>query len=396
MKLEPNGLFFWVYVIIYYIPSLYTLSNREELNLDSEVAINYFFANTLFLLTVYFMFFFLNFKSAKSLKIKLFSNQKYCLQLDESAKSIIKNFKIGLIPFNLLMLIFFLFESLPKILLLGTNLTPEEFRFIGYDDRSLALTFILEISRRGIYPLVFLFLLLFYYRNRMKKDIFFYYTQITFFLVSSTNIDRGPIALIFFIYIYYFLVVKENGFLKKAIIFILLLTGLSVSLAVMTFLQYNILDFDFASIKDLSILIILKRIILDPSLAAYKYSFEIIRESNDFLYLKYSRLFSLFTGNYVNSQSDISIYVSPVGIVGDLWRNFGFIGIFIFGMIVTFSINVVNNKIKNISYYKGHIINLILIMFTATLIFGGLFSYQPIFLFCLMLLILGYKKIKYV
>lgn len=230
----------------------------------------------------------------------------------------------------------------------------------------------------------------------MKKDIFFYYTQITFFLVSSTNIDRGPIALIFFIYIYYFLVVKENGFLKKAIIFILLLTGLSVSLAVMTFLQYNILDFDFASIKDLSILIILKRIILDPSLAAYKYSFEIIRESNDFLYLKYSRLFSLFTGNYVNSQSDISIYVSPVGIVGDLWRNFGFIGIFIFGMIVTFSINVVNNKIKNISYYKGHIINLILIMFTATLIFGGLFSYQPIFLFCLMLLILGYKKIKYV
>ena len=82
--------------------------------------------------------------------------------------------------------------------------------------------------------------------------------------------------------------------------------------------------------------------VLDPSLTSYRYSFELIRNANDFLYLKYSRLFSLISGNYVNSSSADSIFVTPVGIVGDLWRNFGNLGIFIFGFITTSALNYIN------------------------------------------------------
>lgn len=395
MRIEPNGLFFWIYFSIYYAPSLYTLTNTDELFLDSDVGLNYFMANSLFLITVYFSLLLNNFKRGKNLAIPLLSKPKNINHFTSSYNYNIKYLKLVLIPLNILMIIFFFVEGLPKIMLLGSNLNPQEFRFLGYDDRKLVLTFILEISRRGLYPLFFLFLLLYYNINKIKKPFLFHFTQITFFLISIINIDRGPIALIFFIYIYYFMIVKENVFLKKIIILFILLFSLSFTLAILTFLQYNIFEFDLGSIQDLSKSIILKRIVLDPSLAAYKYSFEIIRENNDFLYLKYSRLFSFITGNYVNSQSDISVYVAPVGIVGDLWRNFGFPGVFVFAIIISFGINYINKKIEYASYYKGHLVNLILVMFTITLIFGGLFSLQPIFLYFLILFILQLKKIKY-
>lgn len=134
--------------------------------------------------------------------------------------------------------------------------------------------------------------------------------------------------------------------------------------------------------------------VLDPSLTSYRYSFELIRNANDFLYLKYSRLFSLISGNYVNSSSADSIFVTPVGIVGDLWRNFGNLGIFIFGFITTSALNYINLLYKKSNFYIIHLSNLLVLILVGSVLFGGIFSYQPIFLYILIIILNKIPKFK--
>jgi hypothetical protein len=395
MKLIPSGIFFWSFVLIYYIPSIYTIYNLEELSLDNSVCQNYFIANTLFLISIglsYLVTFFIFRK--KEIGWKLISKFSINYNIDKNNIYIFSILKIFIKPLNLIFFLFFIFQTLPKILLIGSDIDPNEFRLLGFDDRSLHLTFILEIARRGVYPIICLFLLLFYKKNKMNYDILFYQSWLIFFLISLTNLDRGPIFLFFAIIIFYNLIIRDNTKFNKYFITLLLIIILSVILALLTYVQYNILDFEFETIKNLTFNIILKRIILDPSITSYRYSFELIRNSDDFLHLKYSRLFSLFTGTYINSQSDKSIYVTPVGIVGDLWRNFGYLGIIIFGFFTTLALNYLNNLYIKSSYYMIHISNLLVFILVGAIIFGGVFSYQPFFLFLLIIFLNKITRIK--
>lgn len=395
MKLIPSGIFFWLFLFIYYIPSIYTLNNLEELSLDNSVAKNYFIANTLFLLSIFLSFYISHFIFKKrEIGLRLISKNKILYNSDKNIKLIKFFFKYFLLPLNIFFLFFFIFQTLPKILLVGSDIEPNEFRLLGYDDRNLYLTFILEIARRGLYPIICLFLLLFYKKNKFNYDFYFYLTWIIFFLISLTNLDRGPIFLYIVIIIFYVLIIADYNFLKKIIITILLLFFLSISLAILTYIQYNITDIDFNTIKNLSFDIILKRVVLDPSLSSYRYSFEIIKSSSDFLFLKYSRLFSLISGTYVNSRSEDSIYVTPVGIVGDLWRNFGNSGIIFFGFITISALNYINSLYAKSNFYIIHLSNLLVLILVGSVLFGGIFSYQPIFLYILIIILNKIPKFK--
>ena len=386
MKLIPSGIFFWSFIFIYFLPSLYTLNNLEELALDNSVGNNYLKANLLFLISLLLSFFVSYFVfNKKEIGLRLISKNKLTYTNDQKTKSIKYLFKYFIILLNVFFLFYFIFQTLPKLLLLGSDIDPNEFRLLGFDDRNLYLTFILEIARRGLYPLICLYLILFYKKNKIKYDNIFYQTWIIFFLISLTNLDRGPIFLFILIIIFYVLIISE--IIKKNYYYIFLFALLSFVIACLTYIQYNVLDFDFTLIKNLSYNIILKRVVLDPSLTSYRYSFELIRNANDFLYLKYSRLFSLISGNYINSSSADSIFVTPVGIVGDLWRNFGNLGIFIFGFIITSALNYIYLLYKKSNFYIIHLSNLLVFILVGAILFGGIFSYQPFFLYFLIILL---------
>lgn len=389
LLLLPNGIFFWALLLTYYLPSLYTITLIDELNLDPSVKNSYVIANTIFIVLVYLsLIFFSNLKN-KPWLFKLYKKEY------ESNNSIINlylrtkytKFKSYLIIFNLTVIFAFLFLGLPKLILLGSYISAEEFRFIGYDDRSYFYTVILELLRRVAYPCILLFLFMFLNINSIVKNSIYKYTLFSFFLICLIGLDRSPFVIFFGLLIYIFIFLKKNKFYIKLLIFLSLLSLLSFSIAYVSFLQYNNLDFDYKEVYDLSKKIILNRIILDPAYMSYKYSFEVYQKFQDFLFLKYSRLTSLITGTYVGSTTDISFNIAPVSFIGDIWRNFGYPGIFIFPIILAFLINKVNIIVLSTSLYISQIIIFLFIIYTFYLIIGGLFSYGPNAIYLIMLLL---------
>ena len=95
----------------------------------------------------------------------------------------------------------------------------------------------------------------------------------------------------------------------------------------------------------------------------------------------------MITGTYVGSTTDISFNIAPVSVIGDIWRNFGYSGIFIFPIILAFLINKVNIIVLSTSLYISQIIIFLFIIYTFYLIIGGLFSYGPNAIYLIMLLL---------
>jgi hypothetical protein len=148
-----------------------------------------------------------------------------------------------------------------------------------------------------------------------------------------------------------------------------------------TLLQYNITDFPIKELSDQSLNIIFHRIVADPSYASYILSFEVFPEYSTKLYLQYSRIGALFTWNYTESFGDTSIYVAPAGIVGDIWRNFGELGMYIFSALVSGLFWLIDRKVQPIDFTYQTTVSILSIILSMYLLFGGLFSLGPIFLF---------------
>lgn len=102
----------------------------------------------------------------------------------------------------------------------------------------------------------------------------------------------------------------------------------------MTYLQYNVLDVGFQQVISSGFYFFWHRVFTAPTIASIELSFITVPAFEDFLYLKYSRFSSLFGGVYIGTNSDTSIFVTPVGFVGDIWRNFGYWGIFCVSFIL--------------------------------------------------------------
>ena len=62
--------------------------------------------------------------------------------------------------------------------------------------------------------------------------------------------------------------------------------------------------------------------------------------------MRYSRLIALFTGNYIGALLDVSLYITPVGVVADVWRNMGYLGIIIVGIFFGVYFHTIDRLIK--------------------------------------------------
>tara|TARA_B110000211_G_C13800816_1_gene430459 strand:+ start:26 stop:682 length:657 start_codon:yes stop_codon:yes gene_type:complete len=148
------------------------------------------------------------------------------------------------------------------------------------------------------------------------------------------TLDRGPLLMMFLLPIFVKVSFEKSPlkYLSKRIPF--LVSAIIALGGSMTYLQYNVLDVGFQQVISSGFYFFWHRVFAAPTIASIELSFITVPAFEDFLYLKYSRLASLFGGVYIGTNSDTSIFVTPVGFVGDIWRNFGYLGIFFVSFVL--------------------------------------------------------------
>ena len=276
------------------------------------------------------------------------------------------------------------FGGLNKLFLLGSDIDKIDYRVYGAEDRDRSIMALLQVSRRLILPFSSLYFYMLYRLSGFYKYKVYSLFSFVFLLSGSiVTLDRGPILLIVIMICFYFYTFTNNRllFFSKLIpIFTLIL----VFFGVLSYIQHNILTFSFDDILDSSLHFFLKRIFLATSTVPIELSYGIFDLSSDKLYGQYSRLFAFFSGSYHGFSNNIenfdaSLYVSPVGIFADIWRNFGFSGLifigFLFGLIFN-RFDVLSSKLGSVVYlpYVFTILS-----FVFYLLYGVLFS-QGVFL----------------
>jgi len=102
--------------------------------------------------------------------------------------------------------------------------------------------------------------------------------------------------------------------------------------------QYQKHEFDWSRAIDTTMYILYYRILYSPALMA-SYSFMTFDYDSGFLYGEYVRLFSVLLGrDYIESLDTFgpSFALSPVTFVGDLWRQCGWRGVLVGGVVYGF------------------------------------------------------------
>lgn len=222
-----------------------------------------------------------------------------------------------------------------KILDIGSVVTMAEFRYSGsFDEIDRSNKAMLQISRRLFLPFV---VLAFMVRRRFSpydNSIPFYVACIVFPMAVLITLDRGPLLMMFLLPIFVKVSFEKSPlkYLSKRIPF--LVSAIIALGGSMTYLQYNVLDVGFQQVISSGFYFFWHRVFTAPTIASIELSFITVPAFEDFLYLKYSRFSSLFGGVYIGTNSDTSIFVTPVGFVGDIWRNFGYWGIFCVSFIL--------------------------------------------------------------
>lgn len=268
---------------------------------------------------------------------------------------------------------YFVFIALSMFSNLGGELSNAEFRFLLFDDRYRYFNLLLEIARRILLPIAVSFLMFqsLIFKGRLSNTAKLFW--IILFFSGVITLDRGPVMISMALMIVY-LVLASNSY-KKLILYMSVSFALVLVLGgLVTYLQYNVTDFSFIEIIMQGLAVIINRLFYDPALMALTYSFSEIDGLNEPLKLQFSRIGVLWGQEYVGTMNDNSIYVAPVGIIGDIWRNFGFLPMIFFGSLIS-SIFII------ITYYANRSIILfrlpiafLTIIWSFYVIVGSLFS----------------------
>jgi hypothetical protein len=227
-----------------------------------------------------------------------------------------------------------------KLLLIGSDIDSATFRFVGYDDRSRFLIAALELSRRIFLPISAQY---FWVRRRQKIEKATLILAVLLFaqiVGSLSTLDRAPILLFFMMFVF-----TEGSLLKsrKKLGFMMMKTLILVAFVagLTTFLQYNLTSFSLKDIFTYGEAFLVHRTAIVPSIAAVELSYYVFPFSSPKLFLSFSRLGALFGAHYVGSHDENSRYVSPVGALGDIWRNFGLTGI----IVVAFLLGIIFSRL---------------------------------------------------
>ena len=288
--------------------------------------------------------------------------------------------------------IYYALGGYKKWLLLGTDIDPWLFRIIGYDDTSRVLTAAHEICRRVILPFVLVARIGLHQLgcgvSRFATSVFI----VTGIAAAVVNLDRGPIIQLMVLMAFSLAFYKRYSIAKLLSLVVVIAGLVGVVGATVTYLQYNQIEVTRSDITATIVPILRDRVLLDPARTAELYVYENGDLRRDPLYLRYARIGALIGRGYVGTEDSASVYVAPVGLIGDVMRNFGQAGIllvaFLHGLCFRFlSFGIV--KLDLLIRVPVLFMSLVLIMYSF---YSGIFSMGPFAIFVTICLIVFYFK----
>jgi hypothetical protein len=410
----PNSweTFFYVFMGFYFVPSLiigYLLYNDMTENLPflsatylsgyiiSDANILDFLSGSFvfligFLLPLVYWFLIKKdlpvFATREKKKKNIIRSAKITLFKKLPITNLISNFIYLLAILGLLIIgVYFLFAGYDFLSQLGSDASREDFRFTLFSDKNRNLNTILELSRRVFLPLAvsYFFFISYMKRGRLSLRDKMLWTALLFSGIMT--LDRGPILLAVALLLTYLFFKSKNIY---SAIGTSLLGGAAVVLigGAVTSIQYNVIDVSMGIIIGQGISLLIDRLFFDPSVMSITNSFALIDGNVDPLLLKFSRISVLWGNAYTGTFSlEGAKYVGPVSMVGDIWRNFGMIGIFVTSFIFSYILMIISNKQNSIIilyYFPSFFLSLILSFY---LIVGNLFSLGPIFILLIIFLL---------
>ncbi|MHA8074892.1 hypothetical protein ACRZ9O_10205 [Aquirufa sp. HETE-40SA] len=270
-----------------------------------------------------------------------------------------------------------------KLTSLGSEINSAEFRTMGWDEGSKFTDLFIQIIRRNILPYIVVYLLVLKKTNNLNNSILLNLSTFILIVATVQTLDRAPVLmllLLVFFYNYSFSV-NFNSYLFKVIIFALVFPILG---GAMTYIQYNKFGFSFEQIFNSGLDFMINRAYFSPTNLTLKLSFSLFPIDSNKLYLEYSRLGFLFGKSYVGTFEDSSIFVAPVTLIGDIWRNFGVLGIVFVGFVNSFYFYLIDFFTVRATLMLRTAIMYLVATLCFYFVFGGYFSlgvfFQMIFI----------------
>jgi hypothetical protein len=271
---------------------------------------------------------------------------------------------------------YLLLYAFPKMLAFGSDIDGHAFRLLGFDDARRSISALFEIARRVLFPIIITTGLIF--SSLVKNKTTFVFALFIFFLVSFSTFDRGPVFL--FLLVLFFGRFLNGAKMKhiwfKLPLFILILVIIG---AVITTLQYNSSDLSLFTIFYEGLTLLYSRIIFDPAFMSLEYNFNRHYDLQP-LFLEHARIGVLIGRDYVGSANINSNFVTPVGFVSDIWRNFGIVGVFIISYLISVMFIFFSYQSRRLKSFYLPAFSIIMIVLSASIIYGVLFSLGTFFL----------------
>lgn len=396
----------YVYFIFILIPAFfYFFSGKENddlyINVSNDVY-NEAVKLNFFLSLLYLIIFVSGYKLLKIINKNsllwrshnfIFLKNKYKLKKNiiiKNKQNILFSFFV-LISGILVFYVFFFGNGYSKLTSLGSEINSAEFRTMGWDEGNKLIDLFIQIIRRNILPYIVVYLLVLKKTNNLNNNILLNISIVILLVATIQTLDRAPILmllLLVFFYNYSFSI-NFNTYIFKVIIFFILFPILG---GAMTYIQYNRFGFSFEQIFNSGLDFIINRAYFSPTNLTLKLSFGLFPFNSDKLYLEYSRLGFLFGRSYVGTFEDSSIYVAPVTLIGDIWRNFGTFGI----IVVGFLNSIYFYLIDLFSITATLMLRTSIMYLVATLcfyfVFGGYFSLGVTFQMIFIFFMVSYRK----
>jgi oligosaccharide repeat unit polymerase len=285
-----------------------------------------------------------------------------------------------------------------KLFVLGDEEIGEaEFRFMNFNEVPRYYTAGLQVARRLIIPLCIVYMYAGYRLKLLNNGRFIFCCLVLLQLfASSLTMARAPFLMLL-VGISFVHFITTESLAKKLILLVFYYLILVIMAGVITNLQYNITDFEYIDIFSMGLDFTSNRMLMVPTVVPINIVFSEFNFYSDPLLLKYSRIGGLLGLSVVGTLESDSIYVAPVGMIGDIYRNFNVIGVFLWGVFTGFLLNFIRDKWLKMSdifkiIYSFAFIALIF-YWTMGVVFsqGALMMLMTIFIFPIFVL----KKFKF-
>ncbi len=251
-----------------------------------------------------------------------------------------------------------------------------EFRF-GAEKVPKLILGIFELSRRLLLPLCIMFM---YTLSRLRGKKWTFFLIVMFplgFLVSLLTLDRSPPVALFGSLALINIVLPSKSFILKIarIVFYLMAAGLVGGLV--SCVQYQ-KAFDKEVIFYNSHYVLSYRIGQDAAYSAAKV-FRVYDSKEKQLKGRFIRMFSFLPGrkfrhSFENLKNRELRILAPCSFVGDLWRNWGYVGVILGSIWVGFFYQFIQVKILNKKSYVGTTIKVIIFVSSIWIIWGNMFG----------------------